>query len=200
MRASTSTWLLALWILVTSVQAGTIFTDTYTHVGHTQDLNSNLAARTFGTTTVTNYNRFGSAWQTQIRDEIFGEVLSLAPRNDPGSPRVWVGPDYDFQSDVGTEYTIIFDVDPSTYSTAWSEFTLGVNAANQGAVISDNHGGLSLNLNDCGEWQLFDGSDASPAAVASGTAAGTGFRTIRRPGPQADSTPPPAASATCASR
>jgi len=170
-----------LALVAVPADAGTVFTDLYDTSVNTNNINSGIAARTFGEVTVTGYNEAGSAWQTQLRTDN-GGVLMLAPRDSPGQPRVWVGPDHDFLPELGQtyeEYTIVFDVDPSDYGTAWAGFTFGVNAANQGAHVTNDHGGLSVRFWENDNWEIFDGTDGSATAVASGNHVATDYRTVR---------------------
>ena len=155
-----------------------IFVDTYATAENSQDIDVGIGARTSGEATVTSYNTAGSAWQTQLRTND-GGVLLLAPRNTPGQPRVWAGPDYDFAADLGGTYRISFDVNPSTDLTAWAGFTFGVDAGNQGADVTDNHGSLSVRLwGSDNNWEIFDGTDGLATPVASGNHAATGYRSV----------------------
>jgi len=169
----------ALALVAVPAYAGTnVFTDTYYTTANDNNLNLGIGARTSGDAGVTSYNDYPGGWQSQLRSSNGGELM-LAPRNGPGQPRVWAGPDHDFAPDLGAEYTIIFDVNPNAYSNAWAGFTFGANAANQGANVTGNHGGLSVRLwGTDGSWEIFDGTDSSAAAVASGTKAATGYRTV----------------------
>jgi len=167
-----------LTLLNAPAHASLIFLDPYDTDAHTQDINAGIGARTSGSVTVTSYNEAGSDWQTQLRNSD-GDILLLAPRNSPGQPRVWAGPDHDFSADLGSQYSISFDVNPSTYPTAWAGFTFGVNAANQGAEVTDNHGGLSLRLwGGDDSWEIFDGTDGLATAVQSGNQTATDYRTV----------------------
>ncbi len=156
--------------------AALYFSDTYDTDAHNNDINAGIGARTSGSVNVTTYNELGKDWQTQLRN-IDGDVLLLGPKTSANA-RVWAGPDHDFSAELGGYYEISFDVKPNAHSGAWAGFTFGVNGANQGADVTTNHGGLSVRLWENGNWEMHDGTDASTAAVKSGSQAATDYRTV----------------------
>ena len=165
-----------------NVNAAIIFSDTYDTSAsdtptNTQDINFEIGTRTSGLATVSGYNSEGTAapYQTQLwpfnNGPMSGGALLLVASTANASP-VWAGPDLDFSPFFGPAkpfYSFSFDLLIGNIDPFEAGFTFGVTAANQGSDLDANHGGLSILLQKDGDWSIFDGSDASTAAVRNGS-------------------------------